>query len=82
MTTIDTHTSHGHRQDHRELGEHVAHLRLAARELPDLSLEERLALGNGDIEIAGDDLRHEAGHIDAVRVYPSIDFLARLGGEK
>jgi Hemerythrin HHE cation binding domain len=44
MTTIDTHTSHGHRQDHRELGEHVAHLRLAARELPDLSLEERLAL--------------------------------------
>jgi iron-sulfur cluster repair protein YtfE (RIC family) len=44
MTTIDTHTSHGHRQDHKELGEHVAHLRLAARELPDLSLEERKAL--------------------------------------
>jgi iron-sulfur cluster repair protein YtfE (RIC family) len=44
MTTIDTHTSHGHRQDHTELGEHVAHLRLAARELPDLSIEERGAL--------------------------------------
>ena len=44
MTAIDTQTSHGHRQDHQELGEHVAHLRLAARELPDLSIEERRAL--------------------------------------
>ena len=44
MTTIDTHTSHGHRQDHR-MGEHVAHLRLAARELPDLSIEEHEGSG-------------------------------------
>jgi iron-sulfur cluster repair protein YtfE (RIC family) len=44
MTAIDTRTSHGHRQDHKELAEHVAHLRLAARELPELSIEERKAL--------------------------------------
>jgi iron-sulfur cluster repair protein YtfE (RIC family) len=44
VTTIDTHTSRGHRQDHKELGEHVAHLKLAARELPDLSIEERRVL--------------------------------------
>jgi hemerythrin len=44
MTTVKTHTSRAHRQDHDELGEHVAHLRLAARELPDLSIEEREAL--------------------------------------
>jgi iron-sulfur cluster repair protein YtfE (RIC family) len=44
MTAIGTHTSLGHRQDHKELGEHVAHMRLAARELPDLSIEERAAL--------------------------------------
>jgi iron-sulfur cluster repair protein YtfE (RIC family) len=44
MTTIDTQTSHGHRQDHKELAEHVAHLRLAARELPELSIEERKVL--------------------------------------
>jgi iron-sulfur cluster repair protein YtfE (RIC family) len=44
MTTIGTHTSVGHRQDHKELSEHVAHMRLAARELADLSIEERAAL--------------------------------------
>jgi iron-sulfur cluster repair protein YtfE (RIC family) len=44
MTTIDTHTSRGHRQDHKELGDHVAHIRFVARELPDLSIEERRKL--------------------------------------
>jgi hemerythrin HHE cation binding domain-containing protein len=44
MMTVHMHTSQGHRQDHDELSEHVAHLRLAARELPELSIEERAAL--------------------------------------
>jgi hypothetical protein len=44
MAAIDIHSSHGYRQDHQEFNEHVAHLRLAARELPELSPEERQVL--------------------------------------
>lgn len=77
MTTIDTRTSQGHRQDHIELGEHVAHLRLAARELPDLSIEERRALVGSIIDfLDGRLVPHAAA--EEHTLYPAVAEL--LGG--
>jgi Hemerythrin HHE cation binding domain len=41
---VDTQSSQGYREDHEELADHVEHIRLAARELDQLSPEERATL--------------------------------------
>jgi iron-sulfur cluster repair protein YtfE (RIC family) len=77
MTAIDTHTAYGHRQDHSELGEHVAHLRLAARELPDLSIEERQTLVGSIVDfLDGRLVPHAAA--EEHTLYPAVADL--LGG--
>jgi hypothetical protein len=65
------------RREHALLGAHVEHLRLAAREIPDLSLEERRELLTRVVEFLGSMLLHHADE-EELHLYP---LLAAEAGE-